>query len=619
MTEQMQNEDLVKTKTTLGDLTKFLWPYFWKQKTRLVLTAACVLALTITGRLLPQLFGQAIDQGLINKDQSALIRISAYYLLIEIVRLTTTFFQSYLFAKMGNRILYQLRERLVQHTLHLPLSFFDKNPSGRVVTRLTSDIVSLGELFTQGIITLFSSMLSLGVITIAMSLISLKLTLLTVSIAIPVSFYAYRTSQTIREILRDSRKKQAEMNSFLAENLSGMRIVQIYNRRKKNSALFSEKSDAYRLSQFDSLKLNARLWPAVNGFNGVSIAVALYFGGLLTQENHNTLTTGAMVAFILHVRDFIAPLRTILEKYQIFQTSLSGAERMFTLLGENREADIKNRETNEPDSGSAHPFINAQNIHNVSQKSGEIEFRNLKFRYATHLPWTLYDINLQIMPGQSVALLGRTGSGKSSLISLLQGYYDFEEGDILIDHTSIKNFPKDRLRRKIGVVLQDPFLFKGTVAENISLGDPEITQERIAEAARLSCCDRILQNRPQGLDTEVEERGSNFSLGERQLISFARVLAFDPEILILDEATANIDSESERLIQIATEHLTKTRTSIIIAHRLSTIAHVDRVVVLSEGKIIEEGAPHELLKQRGHFYELHQAQAKSLNNEVLPN
>ena len=296
-----------------------------------------------------------------------------------------------------------------------------------------------------------------------------------------------------------------------------------------------------------------------------------------------------MIAFILHVRDFIQPLRVILEKYQNFQNSLAGAERIFTLLDEKRED------------------TSGESLKS-GRSSGEIEFKNLSFRYGTTLPWVLNDVSFKAPAGKSVALVGRTGSGKSTTIALMQRFYDFEEGDVILDGRSLKSIGRADLRKRVGVVQQDTFMFRGTIADNIGLGDPSITREQIEHAALRASCRELLFRHVGGLDAKVEERGANLSFGERQLIAFARVLAFDPDILILDEATANIDSQSEQLIQKATREITKGRTSIIIAHRISTILDCDQILVLDQGRLIEQGTHSQLMAKGGHYYRLSASQ-----------
>ena len=586
MSESVQ-EDLVKTKVNLRILTRRLWPHLMRQKSLLGLTVIAILGLAIVGRLSVWLFGKAVDDGILKNDSEMIVRIAIAYLVMEVVGALAGYGHMFFFAKLGNRILYDLRSQLISHVQSLPISFFDKNPTGRIVTRVTNDVVSLGELFTQGIIMIFSNFISMIVTIIAMLLISWKMTLVTMLIAPPLIWISFVVSEKILVILRESKKTSARMNSFIAESVSGMRVLQLFERTSYSRSKFSDLSAQYREEQMGAVRLYALLWPTMSFFNAASIAVALYYGGIVTRDG--AVTTGAMIAFLLHVRDFIQPLRVILEKYQNFQNSLAGAERIFTLLDEKPEDSI----------GRAI---------DPSRAKGAIEFQNLSFKYGATLPWVLNDVSFKANPGQSIALVGRTGSGKSTLISLMQRFYDYQQGDVLLDGVSLREISRAELRRRVGVVQQDTFMFRGTIADNIGLGDPSITRAQIESAAARASCADLLRRHVGGLDAKVEERGANLSFGERQLIAFARVLAFDPDILILDEATANIDSQSEQLIQKATREITKGRTSIIIAHRISTILDCDQILVLDHGNLIERGTHSELMAKGGHYYRLSASQ-----------
>jgi ATP-binding cassette subfamily B protein len=351
----------------------------------------------------------------------------------------------------------------------------------------------------------------------------------------------------------------------------------------------------------------AMLWPAVSFFNASSVMAALYFGGRFVLAGE--VSIGAMIAFILHVRAFIDPLHQILERYQNLQNSQSGAERIFTLLQEPTE------ELNLTAASASSPK-RPGGVNSPTRLDGKISFEHLDFRYRPQLPLALNDINLEIEAGQSVALVGRTGSGKSTLIALLQRFYDPSGGRILIDGQSIVGIDKHVLRSRVGVVQQDTFLFRGTIAENISLGDSKIPRERVENAAKLASLTDVIAKRAGGLDAKVEERGANLSVGERQLIAFARILAFDPDILILDEATANIDSKTESLIQEATQRVRQGRTSFIIAHRISTIMDCDKIVVLDHAQIQEIGTHAELYQRGGIYTALCQAQLKT--SQLIP-
>lgn len=576
------HEDLVKTKITYPILFKRLWPYARKEKVLLFSAIFAVAGGAIAARLIPALVGYAIDHGVKEKDYSIFTQVAYVYLVLEIFRSCFSFANVYLFQIFGNRMLFHLREDLMSHVQRLPMQFFNKTPTGRIVTRLTNDVMSLGELFTDGVISVFTHVVIIISVVIALAFISWKLTLVSLILApffIAASFYL---SNRIRDILREQKKKLSLINAFLAENLNGIKVVQLYNRVTRNRELFSSLSTDYRDTNMRSIRSYALMQPIMNLFNAATITSALYFGGLLSAQN--SIAIGSLVAFLMNIQDFIPPLREILEKYQQFQNSLTSAERIFTLMDEAKEAESE--------------LLQAPEV-----IRGDIEIRNLNFQYESHLPLVLKNVSLQIKAGESIALVGRTGSGKSTFISLLQRFYDAPAKSIFVDGLPLESIPRTEIRHHVGVVQQDNFIFRGTIRENIGLGDPRIGDEQIEKACEKTGHLAMLKRTGRSLASPVDERGANLSVGERQLIAFARILAFNPDILILDEATANIDSESEHVIQEATKEVTKGRTSIIIAHRLSTIEQCDRIVVLNQGEIVEVGSHAELMKAQGLYYQ----------------
>lgn len=576
------HEDLVKTKVTYPVMFQRLWPFAKRERWMLFAAIVAVLGGALVSRLIPALIGYAIDHGVKDRDYSVFTKVAYAYLALEICRSTFSFLNVYLFQLFGNRMLFHVREALTQHVQRLPMQFFNKTPTGRIVTRVTNDVASLGELFTEGVISVFTNFILIISVVVAMALISWKLTVVTLITAPFFIWASFFMSNKIRDILREQKKKLSVINAFLAENLNGIKVVQLYNRVTKNRARFGMLSDDYRDSNMSSIRAYSLMQPIMNLFNACTITSALYFGGLLSSEN--SIAIGALVAFLMNIQDFIPPLREILEKYQQFQNSLTSAERIFTLFDEPEELD-----------GAQQALPQGLN--------GEIDIRALNFRYEEHLPLVLKDINLHIKPGESVALIGRTGSGKSTFISLLQRFYDAPANTVFMDGLPLEQIPRQQIRRFVGVVQQDNFIFRGTIRDNIGLGDPTVSEKQIMMALEKTGYGQLLSRTGRHLDSPVEERGANLSVGERQLISFARILAFDPHVLILDEATANIDSESEHIIQEATKEITKGRTSIIIAHRLSTIEQCDRIVVLNQGAIVETGSHEELMKAQGLYYQ----------------
>lgn len=577
------NEDLITTKITYPVMFRRLWPYTRRHPWLFAGVIAIILLLTGISRLIPFVIGYAIDHGVVEKNITLFKGMALVYLALEVSRTALAFGQTYMFQILGNRVLYYLREDLIRHTQSLPLQYFNKTPTGRTVTRIANDVTALGDLFTDGVINIFINAINVISIVIAMLLISPALTLATLLLSPVFLFVAVKLSNQIRQILREQKKKLSDINSFLAENLNGIKIVQLYNRVPKNFKHFEHLSNEYRASNMASVAAYAKMYPLMNLFTAVTITAALYFGGWFSLERG--LSIGIVVTFLMNAQDFVPPLRDILEKYQQFQNSLTSAERIFTLLDEPAETEL-------PHSAG------------LAQLRGEIEIRNLNFRYEPQLPLVLKDISLSIRACESVALVGRTGSGKSTFISLLQRFYEAPNETIYFDGTPLEKITRHSIRSHVGVVQQDNFIFRGTIAENVGLGDPLITTAQIEAALAQTGYLELLRRTGRDMHSPVEERGANLSVGERQLIAFARILAFDPDIFILDEATANIDSESEMILQKATYEVMKSRTSIIIAHRLSTVRECNRIVVLRDGEIMEVGSHQELMQRQGPYFQL---------------
>jgi ATP-binding cassette subfamily B multidrug efflux pump len=590
MSEKFLNEDQIKTDMTAAELIRKIWPYCRRHLGLFTAVFISVIGLAVTSRLLPYLIGYAIDNGVQKKDYQVLRNIALIYLAVQVLATLFQFSYSFIFQKFGNRILFYVREDLIRHVQSLPIQYFNKTPVGRIVTRLTNDVANLAELFSEGVITILVEFVMLCSILVAMSLISWKLTLATMGLAPVFIWLSLKINHRIRDILRDAKKKLSVLNSYVAENLNGIKVIQLYNRVPRNRNHFFGLSNEYKLLTLSSIRSYALMQPVMNLFSAVTISSALYFGGLF--HSSESLAIGSLVAFIMHVQDFIPPLREILEKYQQFQNSMTSGERVFQVFDEIPEAQ---KET---------VFI-------PTTWTGEIQFQNLTFQYAPELSPVLKSISLHIRPGQSVAIVGRTGSGKSTLISLLQRFYEPPANSLLIDQTPIERIPFHELRKHIGVVQQDNFVFRGTIAENISLNSESISREKIERACRQVGYFDLLTQTGRNLQSHVEERGANLSVGERQLIAFARILAFEPDILILDEATANIDSQSEKIIQMATTEVSKGRTSLIVAHRLSTIQNCDVIVVLDQGEIKEMGTHSELMTRGGLYHHMASAGVKS--------
>jgi ATP-binding cassette subfamily B multidrug efflux pump len=579
-------DEKIKRTMTLKDIFWKMWPYLSRHPRKIVFVVTTVVLYVAVGRSLPLLFGYAIDEGIKKNHLTVIYWVAGIYLGFEMIRSLLSFCQSYFIQKLGNVTLFDLRQTLIRHVQLLPNSFFDKTPVGRTVTRITNDMAALGDLFAQGFTSFFVNGLEIASILIALCFISFPLTLLTLLVAPIIVWLSLKISRSLREVSQDAKKVLSSINSFTAESLNGMKVLQLFNKTGESRGAFKGMSFRYRDLQLKTVRMFALLWPLLEGFNVGTVATALFFGAYFRSSLD--LSVGELSAFILLLQSFFPPFRVILERYSQMQNSLASADRVFEMLDEKIET------TPEPTE--------------KLRLNGQVTFLDLSFQYDTEAPRVLKNINLKIGRGESVALVGRTGSGKSTMIALLQKMYPIVAGDIRIDDISIRDINNQDLRSHIGVVQQDNFIFRGTIASNIRLDNPAISDETVQRAAELTGCLDILQKRRGGLNAVVEEGGANLSAGERQLIAFARVLAFNPDIFILDEATANIDSESELKIQQATDVITRNRTSIIIAHRLSTIKNCDKIVLLSHGEILETGSHHQLLQKNGAYAELYRSQ-----------
>ncbi len=590
-------EERLRVGLTLVQLFRQIWPYLAGQKALFWRVVLAMGGIVLTARALPFLLGLAIDRGLLAGNYPLILRLAMLYLVCEILYTYLLYYHADAFARLGNLALFKIREDLISHVQHLPVTYFDRNPAGRIVTRLTNDVNGLNELFARGLLSLVMSFLELVAIVIAMLLISPKLTVFSLLSAPFIGWLAIRLSQRIRHILRKSKKKQAAINAFVAESINGMAVIQLFSATSRRRQQFHRLSRDYVAAQNESVHAYALLWPITSMFSALSVGFAVLYGGYLNQQG--ALALGALVAFITHLSDFSWPVRNLLERYQQLQNSLTSAERVFQILEEPVESGLQLSHV-VPNRAEPSP---QRRLHIDS-----LRFANVYFRYQPDQPWVLKDLNLEFPGGQSVALVGHTGSGKSTMIALISRFYNPTEGQIFLGKRDIREIELNQYRSLLGIVQQDNFLFRGTIADNIGLRDPSIDRAKIAWAAHTAYCGPFLERLSDGLDSPVQERGANLSAGQRQLIAFARVLAFDPQLLILDEATANIDSQSEALIQKATHKVIEGRTSIIIAHRLSTILDCNQIVVLSHGEIQEKGTHNELLRANGLYASLHRAQ-----------
>jgi len=568
----------------------YLRPYLW-----LVGVVLCILPLTTAAKLAqPWLIKQAIDNHIVTGDLAGLPAIAAYFLLLILGESLLSFLEVWLLQYMGQRVMQDIRLELFSHVQRLSASFFDRTPSGSLVTRLTSDVEVLGEMFAAGIITVVGDFLLLAGIVGVMLWMNLQLSLVTFTV-LPLLFWiTFTFRRRMRGAFRQVRARLANLNTFLSESISGMVVVQLFNRQRQEMEEFTRLNGSYRDANMPVITWDAALYAAVETLSSVAVGLLIWYGS--GEILAGSLTFGALVAFIQYIEKFFAPIRDLSAKYSVMQGAMAALERLFNLLDCNEVLAEGGGERQIPPGpplsrGEELPFI---------------RFHDVWFAYNND-DYVLKGFGLEIRRGETIALVGESGGGKTTVTRLLSRLYDVSRGGIELDGSDLKTMPLQGLRRRIGIVLQDPYLFTGTVEENICLGD-ESVRPRVRGAAALVGAERFIEKLPAGYGEEVRERGSNFSVGERQLISFARAVAFDPEILVLDEATASVDSESERLIQEGLKGLMAGRTTLVVAHRLSTIRDADRIVVIHRGEKVEEGSHDELMAWGGVYYRLHQLQ-----------
>ena len=584
---QYQAEEEILGKAYDGrlmrQLLKFLAPY------KLYVVISIILLLFIAGLELagPYLTKIAIDRYIVTKNVSGLSYIALIFLAILILQFFLRYIQVYVMEFVGQKVMFDMRMKLFSHLQEMSLSFFDKNPVGRLITRLTNDVEVLNEMMTSGIIEIFGNIFSLVGIIAVMLLLDFRLALVSFAVLPLLVYVTIVFRKKSRRSYRAIRVRIARINAFLQESIVGMSIVQIFNREKKNFAKFEELNYHHLAACLQSIYYHAIFHPVVEIVGSVAIALIVWYGG--GQILTGALTFGALVAFVQYVERFYDPISDLSEKYTIMQAAMASSERIFKLL--DTPATV-----NDPE----RPL-------SISNARGKIEFKNVWFTYDGKED-VLRDISFCVQPGERVAIVGATGAGKTSIISLLARFYDPQKGLILVDGRDIRNLKQRDLRRYLGIVQQDVFLFSGTIEDNIKLGEKEISLAQVKESARHVNANGFIEKLPHGYQQDVRERGSLLSVGQKQLLSFARALVFDPKILILDEATSSVDTETEMLIQDALAKLLLGKTSIIIAHRLSTIKGVDRIIVMHRGKIREVGTHQELIRKEGVYHGLYQVQ-----------
>lgn len=554
-----------------------------------------VVAAALLGPLRPVLVQVAIDDYIVPGDTAGLRWIVVLLLVTLLGEGLLAFVNGYLTQWIGQKAIFDLRTRLFRHIQRQPLKFFDRTPVGRLITRTTSDVESLSDVLSAGVVTILGDLLRLVFIAYFMFTLNVYLAIITLAV-MPLMIYATALfRRKVSEQYRETRKQVARLNSFLQEHITGMTVVQIFNREREEMRRFEGINNDHRVAQIKTVFSFALFYPAVDVIGSVALGLVIWFGGLRAMTG--VLTLGVLVAFIQYTRLFFEPIRNLSDQYNTLLSAMAGAERIFGLLDQDQA--LKEAE---------HPV-------EIKRLRGRIEFRNVWFSYddvedGKEPNWILRDVSFVAEPGQTVAIVGATGGGKSTIINLLLRFYDIQRGEILVDGVNIRDLRIRDLRRHIGLVLQDVFLFSGSIEQNVTLGNPDITREDVQRAARLVGADRFIERLPEGYEQDVRERGASLSHGQRQLLSFVRALVYNPEILVLDEATSSVDTETEILIQEALEKLMQGRTSLVIAHRLSTIQHADQILVIHKGQIRERGTHQQLLALDGLYRKLYELQYK---------
>ena len=635
-TNIMQEEELLGKaydSKLMARLLKFAKKYWHMFLTAVIL----LIAATVVDLARPYLIGLAIDDYIKKSNISALNRMGLYFVILIAAGFLFNLLQIYVLSYAGQYIIYNIRQLLFSHLQKLPLSYFDKNPIGRLVTRITNDTETLNDMYTNVLITLLKDFSILIGTIIIMFRLSSFLTLITLAAMPIVIILTVIFRLRIRKVYRRVRVAIAKVNSAISENISGMRIIQLFNKEKPNFDKFDKIGREYYKASMNEVVTFGLFRPLIEMVASLSISLLIWYGG--GSVINNTLEFGVLYALVNYISLLFQPINDLAEKYNILQSSMAASERIFMILDTPAEED---NGTLELDNNSAVGDIEFKNVwfayneikgvprlykrrvilrvsggRHISPASLK-RLKVTKFFYSRKISsepmryndenWVLKDVSFKVPAGQTIAIVGHTGAGKTSIINLLSRFYEIQRGEILINGINIKDVGKASLRRAIGVVLQDVFLFSGKLSDNLRLNEENITDEKLEEAARYVNADGFISRLPNGYNEEVMERGSTFSSGQRQLLAFARALAFDPSILVLDEATSNIDTETEILIQDALAKLTRNRTTIVIAHRLSTIQHADKIIVLHKGRIHESGTHQELLAAKGMYYSLYQLQ-----------
>jgi ATP-binding cassette subfamily B protein len=573
-------------------LMRRLLGYVRPHRARVALAVGLLLAGALLELVGPWLTKVALDRAIPDRDSQLLLLLAAAFLATLLASFVLAYFQTVLTTWLGQRVMYDLRQEIFGKLQRLPVAFFDRNPVGRLMTRVTSDVEVLNELFSSGVVTVFGDLFTLIFIVGAMLLLDWRLALVSLAVLPLVVLTAAIFRGRIREAYRDIRVRLARINAFLQEHITGISVIQLFGREEDTSRRFRQVDRDYLDAHLRSITYYALFFPVIELLTSVSLALIIVYGGAGVLRG--TVTVGVIAAFLQYARRFFRPIQDLSEKYNMLQGAMASSERIFNLL-------------------DTEPVSAAARLSDFPvEPRGQIEFRHVWFAYRDVAPsgpdWVLRDVSFIARPGKRVAFVGHTGAGKTTLINLLLRFYEPQRGEILFDGVPIRDLDPEALRRRIGLVLQDVFLFSRDIAYNVRLGDADIDSTRVEAAVARVGADAVVDRLPDRYAHPLGERGASLSVGERQLLSFARALAFDPLVLILDEATSSVDSALEARIEDAIETLMRGRTSLVIAHRLSTVQNADRIIVLHHGELREQGTHAELLTRGGLYARLYELQ-----------